>query len=816
MTTAFATVLSKLTGVTGTGNNRKAKCPAHDDNVASLSVTDSDDRVVLHCHAGCEPEAVVSAMGLTFADLFPSKEEPLQILNTYDYRALDGTLLYQSARFFPKEFRQRRPDGNGGWIWDMATLKGKHVPYRLPELKGHNLIFVVEGEKDADRLWSLGLPATTNIGGAKKWTAADAEALRSAGAERVVIFPDNDKAGSEHAKVVASRVKAVGLAANIIELPGLPARGDVSDWLDAGHTKDELLGLIDAASSAPDAPATLATPPEPSDHESPSSLPLSQATLLLRLAQETGAECFHDDEQSYVYVPVDDHHEIYAIRSRRGRAWLQGLFMDAMDKCPGSQAIADATNALEALALRGPAHRVHVRIAAYANRVYLDLADASWRVIEISATGWRLVCDPPVRFRRPKALLPLPLPLPGGSLSALRPFVNVSSDDDFVLVAAMLVATLRGQGPYPLLVENGEQGAGKSTLTRILKALIDPNRAPLRSSPRDPRDLMIAATNNHLLAFDNLSDLPAWLSDALCRLSTGGGFSTRTLYTDRDEEIFDAVRPVIVNGIPEFANRQDLVGRALFVALPPIPDKHRRDESAYWAQFESARPEILGALLDIVAVALRDVDTVMLDRPPRMADFAKWMAAAEPVCPWLAGTFMRAYEGNRSQAVEATLDGDPIADLVKVLAKASWVGTAKELLDELTRRTPEASHRQKDWPTKPRQVGDAVRRLAPALRQIGIDVTFKRQASRRLIELSQSTSPDTECLISSSSSASSPTPENRAVLDDEGCDEGHVAFVIAKPSVSGGNDARDADDAARPVDSGPATLPEDEATREQI
>ena len=131
MTTAFATLLSKLTGVTGTGNNRKAKCPAHNDNVASLSVTDGDDRVVLHCHAGCEPEAVVSAMGLTFADLFPSKVEPLQIIAMYDYRALDGTLLYQSVRFFPKEFRQRRPDGNGKWLWDMQPLK-VHVEHKEP------------------------------------------------------------------------------------------------------------------------------------------------------------------------------------------------------------------------------------------------------------------------------------------------------------------------------------------------------------------------------------------------------------------------------------------------------------------------------------------------------------------------------------------------------------------------------------------------------------------------------------------------------------------------------------------------------------
>ncbi len=196
----------------------------------------------------------------------------------------------------------------------------------------------------------------------------------------------------------------------------------------------------------------------------------SQATILVRLAREAGAEFFHDDDTSYFGVCVGDHRETHKLRSRSGKAWLVSLFVDKFDKSPGSQAMADAANTLEALALRGSEERVYVRIAAVDGRIYIDLVDATWRCIEINRTSWRIISNPPVRFRRPKGLLPLPVPQPGGSVSDLRKFVNVTTDNDFVLLVSLLVAWLRGRGPYPVLVENGEQGSAKSTLTRILNA----------------------------------------------------------------------------------------------------------------------------------------------------------------------------------------------------------------------------------------------------------------------------------------------------------------------------------------------------------
>src|SRR5262249_20593555 len=153
-------------------------------------------------------------------------------------------------------------------------------------------------------------------------------------------------------------------------------------------------------------------------------------------------------------------------------------------------------------------------------------------------------------------------------------------------------------GPYAVLILTGEQGAAKSTMARLLRWLIDPNAAPLRSQPRDGRDLVIAARNSWVLAFDNLSYLPIWLSDCLCRLATGGGFATRELYTDADEVIFDSQRWVILTSIEDVASRGDLLDRAVILRLPAIPEEKRRTEAAFWVAADAARPAILGALLD--------------------------------------------------------------------------------------------------------------------------------------------------------------------------------------------------------------------------
>jgi hypothetical protein len=272
----------------------------------------------------------------------------------------------------------------------------------------------------------------------------------------------------------------------------------------------------------------------------------TQADQLVELAAV--AELFHaPDGTGFADVEVNGHRETWPVRSKGFRGWLVRCFYEATHGAPSSEALQSALNIIEAKArFDAPERAVYVRVARLDGRMYLDLADDLWRAVEIDAIGWRVIEEPPVRFKRPNGMLPLPAPVRGGSLAKFRLLLNVSSETDFVLLIAWLLAALRDRGPYPLLVFSGGEGSAKSTASEMLRSLVDPNIAALRALPRDDRDLYIAATNSHVLAFDNLSALPIWISDTLCRLATGGGFAVRQLYTDGEEVLFNANRPVIL------------------------------------------------------------------------------------------------------------------------------------------------------------------------------------------------------------------------------------------------------------------------------
>jgi hypothetical protein len=326
----------------------------------------------------------------------------------------------------------------------------------------------------------------------------------------------------------------------------------------------------------------------------------SQATLAANMAADW--DLWHTPaKDAYATFPVGEHLETWPVRSKMFKRFLAKQFFEEHGKAMNAEALGAAVNLIEAQALfDGSEHPVHVRVAEHDGKVYLDLCNPDWQVVEISPNGWQVIAESPVKFRRSAGMLPLPTPESGGSLEKLRTFLNVE-DATWPLVVAWLVTALRPQGPYPVLALFGEQGSAKSTTGRLLRDLVDPNSASLRAEPRDGRDLMIGANNSWCLAYDNLSHVPPWLSDALCRLSTGGGFATRELYTDQDEVIFDSQRPVLLTSIEEVATRSDLLDRCVIVWLPAIPESGRRPEAQILKAFKEVRPRILGALLDAAA-----------------------------------------------------------------------------------------------------------------------------------------------------------------------------------------------------------------------
>lgn len=521
----------------------------------------------------------------------------------------------------------------------------------------------------------------------------------------------------------------------------------------------------------------------------------SQATLLVALAGDV--DLFHTPAgETYTTFAVGDHRETCSLRAKQFRHWLARRFYEQHGVTPNAQALSDALGVLEGHALfEGPEWDVHVRVAHHDNDVYIDLCDPLWRVVRVTAVGVDVINDPPVRFRRSPGMLPLPTPV-HGDIELLRPFVNLAGDDDFTLLVAALVGML-SDGPYPITNFTGEQGSSKSTTSRVLRSLIDPNTAPLRSEPRNPHDLVIAANNAWTIAFDNLSSVPAWLSDGLCRLATGGGFATRELYSDSDEVIFEATRPIILNGISELATRSDLLDRALIYTLPPIPERRRKEETVFWQEFEAVRPAIIGSLFHAASSALRS--DVQLHELPRMADFARWVARAVPAFGWEPQRFLNAYKSNREQVHDLALEGSALAECVRKVGE--FEGTASELLQSLEGSVDEQIKRRREWPKSPSALSSHLRRLAPNLRAIGVNVEWVRDGRTRQIRIGPQNA------VTGDNAVTTIAPElNPDDGDGDGNDGGSGIVVIAPGALQSLSDGNDGDDGNSRTHSAVATV----------
>lgn len=237
--------LAKLDGVTKHGDYYTARCPGHEDRMASLSIREgANGKVLVKCHAGCTAETIINSLGVDWSNMFADeKDASREIEKIYDYVDANNKLIHQQIRYWPKGFASRQPEG-GDWVWNLKGVE--RVLYHLPDLLSspEELVYIVEGEKDADNLKELGVLATTNIGGAGKWRPEYNEFLKN---RSVAILPDNDAPGYAHAQDVASQLKGVASSVVIVKLPGLPEKGDVSDWIKSGGTIQKLSALVEEA-----------------------------------------------------------------------------------------------------------------------------------------------------------------------------------------------------------------------------------------------------------------------------------------------------------------------------------------------------------------------------------------------------------------------------------------------------------------------------------------------------------------------------------------------------------------------------------------
>lgn len=649
----------------------------------------------------------------------------------WDYRDSVGRLLGHVCRFdttdgdkqiLPRTYCQKA-EGKYEWRWHGWDVRRPLFGLDRLTARPQASVIVTEGEKTADAAAAL-FPDTVTItspGGAKAAHKSDWSPLRG---RNVVVCPDADAPGIRYATEVVRLARAAGATSvRVVDLPpDLPRGWDLADALPDGWTIDTVRDLIERARDT--TPNIGAEPTSSSGGSSAGGRP-SQATQMYDLAVDAGVSFVHDGDDSYVICPLPSGClATYAARSAAYKLYLRHLYYRATRKAANAEGLHGAVGLSEATALYdGEQCRVYTRIAEDDQKIYLDLCDERWRAIEITGAGWRVVDDPPVRFRRARGMLALPEPANGGTIDELRNIANIRSDDDYLLVRSWLTIALRSRGPYPVLAVYGEHGSAKTMLCRMLRGLVDPNVAALRAEPRDVGDLIIAARNGWLVALDNVSYVHGWLSDALCRLATGGGIGKRELYTDADEVLIDVQRPTLLNGITEVATRADLLDRCIILKLKGIPETQRRTEAEVSRLYEAARPQILGAICDAVATALQNIPTIRLDRLPRLADFAFWSVAAAPDD---REAFLTAYErsraGARDSAIEASIIGQPLVNFA-ASQSVDWIGTTTQLLHALNKIIDEEIRHQREWPKDGRALRGHIARIAPYLRSVGYDLS---------------------------------------------------------------------------------------------
>ena len=458
---------------------------------------------------------------------------------------------------------------------------------------------------------------------------------------------------------------------------------------------------------------------------------LSQRDALLEVCDSV--EIWRSPEgETFATVPVNGHLEHHAIHAQTFRDWMLGemakrYLRNGRPASASESAVRDARMGLEARAhFSGSRKEAPLRVADHGGDIYLDVGTADWSTIRVAPSGWYRAPTAPIPIIRTRRADAFPEPAGSDGFAELRKLVKQLGPDDFIMFVAWCLGAILPSGPYPILILGGEQGSGKSTLARLAQRLTDPSKGDLLQPPGDDRDLVAAARHNRVLAFDNFSGIRTDLADSLCRLATGSEIGGRALYSNHDSASFSACRPMILNGIPDLAARGDLADRSIVLRLnPPIERLTERD---WAAMVESIHPRVFAGLLEALATGLKNLKATSTP-DARMADFARFIIAAEPSLPWAPGSFLSAYQRNRGSAVAALAEGDVVAGAIRAFAEIhpeGWSGLVSALFETLSAMVQRDGRRPSDWPGNPRWFSDRLRRAAPALRALGIDITEHR------------------------------------------------------------------------------------------
>ncbi|MER9680368.1 bifunctional DNA primase/polymerase [Mesorhizobium sp. M0184] len=458
---------------------------------------------------------------------------------------------------------------------------------------------------------------------------------------------------------------------------------------------------------------------------------------LVALALSEGMAPFRDEAHKDIALTTLPHTGpaiAYRVNSSAVKLWLRHLAHKAWGKPMGANPLSEAIATLEAIGLfDGPSFPVYARVAGDTKSISIDLGRQDGRMIKISPDGQTIESNIAHKFVRGAGFESLPLPeASGGGLRRLQSFLGLD-DQNYRLLLAFLINALKPQGPYFILLVEGEQGSGKSFFCEIIKRIIDPNQALRLRLPDKPQDLMIQAKEYWLLSFDNASGMKAEMSDILCSLATGGGIAVRRLYTDDELHVLTYMRPFMINGISGYATRPDLMERAIPIKLPPIGEGERKTEAELMKEFQAMLPLILAELYDGVAYALLTSDEVEPPRHLRMADAARWIRAAEEGLGEQSGAIIDAIALAQNEFIIDRVNDDPLVMALRTItARGPFEGYVGDLfvrIAEIQERSPD-----RGLPQSPSRLSNQLDRMRPAMAKAGVMVEFlgKDRRGRRI------------------------------------------------------------------------------------
>ncbi len=505
-------------------------------------------------------------------------------------------------------------------------------------------------------------------------------------------------------------------------------------------------------SSGPNAERTAEKLPDAGQHESAdrgegNRKPPKQAEKLIRIAEECCTELFTDEaDNPMAQILVDNHYETWPLGKshQRFKRWLSKEFREQHGKPPSHQAISEAELNIEAICGSGPVYTLHNRTARYNGAIYYDLGDKHWRAVEVTDGKWQLVDRPPILFRRYAHQRPQVVSLPGGKVNRILDFLNLPDEKDQLLIQVYLVSCFIPDIPHPILIFAGEQGAAKTSALTYIRGVVDPSVTSTLTPPRREEELVQQLQHNWAAFYDNITRLPDWLSDALCRAVTEAGFTKRQLYSDDRDIIYCYRRLVGISSIVNPAMRPDFLDRCMIFNLRRMADGTWREEKDLKIAFAQELPGIVGGCFDALAIAIEVKPSMSVPARTRMADFATWGQAIAIGLGYNAKEFVAAYESNITDLNTEALQGQPFAlAIIGLMDKRSedWRGTATQLLADVNQTAPAAKidTSSEMWPKSPQW---ASRRLTEAkvnLREAGIEVELGRTGNERTIILTTMT-----------------------------------------------------------------------------